>query len=371
MRRPQRSKAGFTFLEILIVMAVMGILMGIGIGYLQNIGTASRVDQSRAILRETLYACKQSSNGGTRAIFELRERPRDGELVVGASVARNVMTHNFEEVDTPSQDYPVEVQGTVEIVPGGHIGRCASFNGGGRLVFEPQSAFAMTEGLEISVWLLPVAGATTMTLLQGAGAYELQLARESKEAGYDVLLQLELKEPGVTGRSVGTRRTFRTKGGPVHADARWVHLQVSYDGADASIRVDGLERETLRRARRRGTASTAEDEGMRQIVVPEGGVVTLSIGGTNTPYSGLMDTLVLGGVFRSADAERELFGLDVVRRKLPIRVVYRNGRLDPARHPGDVVLLLQEESNQGGPLLEFRLGMYGTVDEGFVRGDAP
>lgn len=371
MRSERRSPAGFTFLEILIVMAVMGVLMGIGIGYLQNIGSASRVDQSRAILRETLYACKQSSNGGTRAIFELRERKRDGELVVGASVARPVLTHNFEELESPSLDYPLRLEGTVESVPVGHIGRAARFTGGGRLVFDPQAAFAMTEGLEISVWLLPAAGATTMTVLQGAGAYELQLTRESKEAGYDVQLHLHLKAPGEEGRSTGTPQTFRTKGGPLRPEARWTHLQVSYDGADASIRIDGLERETLRRARRRGTASTAEEMGLRQIVVPEGGVVTLTIGGTTTPYSGLMDTLVVGGVFRSTDSERELYGLDVVRRPLPIRVVYRNGRLDPARHPGDLVLLFQEETNRDGPLLEVRLGMYGTVEEGFVAGDAP
>ncbi len=361
---------GFTFLEILIVMAVMGILMGIGIGYLQNIGEASRVDQARSILRETVYACKQSSNGGTRAILDLRYQERDGAqvLVVGAAVARPVLTHNFEILDSTSHDYPLSVEGNVEIVRSGHMGAAAKFEGGS-LVFELQSAFAMTDGLQVDVWLLPDTGTSTMTILEGEGAYKLQLAGDPETGGYDVVLALELKDPG-EGRRAGSQRTFRTKGGPVRSSSGWTHLRVEYDGADASILVNGIECEKGRNRRRRGQASAAEEAGHRRLVVPEGGAVKLVIGGTRNPYSGLMDTLVLGGVFRSGDSERELYGLQIVRRgDEPVKVTYRNGRLDPARHPGAVLLYLQETTNASGPLLELKLGMYGTVEDRLVAGD--
>ena len=108
-------------------MAMMAIIMGIGVGYLQNIGTGSRHDQARAILRETVYACKQSSNGGTRAILDLRARPRRrGPRRAGPAVAQPVLTHNFETLDGLSDDYPLEEQGEIEFVDGGHTGRrCA------------------------------------------------------------------------------------------------------------------------------------------------------------------------------------------------------------------------------------------------------
>jgi len=366
--RERVRRSGFTFLEILIVMAVMGILMGIGIGYLQNIGAASRVDQARAILRETVYACKQSSNGGTRAILDLHYRVRDDALVVGAAVARPVLTHNFEALDSTSNDYPVSVEGNVELERGGHLGSCAKFEGGA-IVFDLQSAFAMTDGLQIDGWFLPVGGASTMSLVTGEGAYQLQVVRDPQTAGYDVLLKLQLKQPG-EGRSATTEKIFRTKGGPWRPATGWTHLQVGYDGADASIQINGIECETGRRVRRRGQATAAEEAGHRRLHVPESGAVKLILGGTSTPYSGLMDTLVVGGVFRSSDTERELYGLKIVRRgDRPVKVVYRNGRLDPTRHAGDVLLYLQETTNIDGPLLELKMGMYGTVEDRLVAGD--
>jgi prepilin-type N-terminal cleavage/methylation domain-containing protein len=359
---------GFTFLEILIVMAVMGVLMGIGIGFLQNIGAASRVDQARGILRETVYACKQSSNGGTRAILDIHYRERDDALVVGAAVARPVLTHNFETLDSTSNDYPVRVEGNVEIVKGGYFGAAAKFQGGS-LVFDPQSAFATTDGLSIDGYFLPVTGASTMSLVTGEGAYKLQLVRDPESQGYDVVFALDLKEPG-EGRTASSQKVFRTKGGPFRPELGWTHLQVGYDGADASILVNGIECESGRQARRRGQSSAAEEAGHRRLVVPDGGAVRLVLGGTSTPYSGLMDTLVIGGVFRSSDTERELYGLKLVRRgDKPVKITYRNGRLDPARHAGDVLLYLEESTSTGGPLLEVKLGMYGTVEDRLVAGD--
>lgn len=362
------ATCGFTFLEILIVMAVMGILMGLGIGYLQNIGAASRTDQARSILRETVYACKQSSNGGTRAILDLHYRERDDALVVGAAVARPVLTANFEALDSTSNDYPVQVEGNVDLEPKGHLGAAAKFQGGA-LVFDPQSAFAMTDGLHIDGWFLPTPGASTMSLVTGMDAYKLQLVRDPETDGYDVVLKLMLKQPG-EGRSAASEKVYRTKGGPLRPAVGWAHLQVGYDGADASILINGIEYETRRKARRRGQATIDEEAGNRRLFVPDSGAVKLVLGGTSTPYAGLMDTLVIGGVFRSSDTERELYGLQLVRQgDRPVKVVYRNGRLDPSRHAGDVFLYLQESTNTDGPLLELKLGMYGTVEDRLVAGE--
>jgi hypothetical protein len=96
--------------------------------------------------------------------------------------------------------------------------------------------------------------------------------------------------------------------------------------------------------------------------VPEGGAVALSLSAPTAPYVGLMDLLVLGGVFRARETEREVPGLRVVRPALPVRVVYANGRLDPEQHTDDVVIALEEEGVEATSLLTVRLGLHGTVE---------
>lgn len=366
-RADARRRGGFTLLEVLVVMGLMAILLGIGAGFLQNLGTSSRTEQARSIIRETIYACKQSSNGGTKAIFDLREDPRhdDGRLLVGAAVARPVLTHNFESLDSTSSGYVLDVEGEVEEETDGYLGRCARFASGGQLVFEPQSAFAMTEGLRIDVWLRPTGGQSTMNVLRGEGAYKLQLKRDPKTGGYDVLLTLELVTVGGR-RNVGVPTPFKTKGGPIPSDAGWSHLQIAFDGLDASIRINGIEHRA--RKRKETTETGTGLTGLKRLVVPGGGAVKLVLGDVSSGFTGLMDTLVLGGVFRSSDNERRLVGLKVLRPRLPIRVVYSNGRLDPEVHTTDVVLHLQDEMNPDGALLQFRLGLYGTVDQRLVMG---
>ncbi len=359
-------KRGFTILEILVVMAVMGILMGVGVGYLQSMGQGSRSDQSRAILRETLYACKQSSTGGQIAIFGLREPDLDvgGPLIASTAVARPVLTANFETIDTVSSDYPVEVEGKVEIVPGGHTGKAAKFDAGGMFVFAPQSSFAVSEGIRIDVWLKPEGMMPTMTILEAEEMYELQLARDPKTTGYDVVLKLNLKSSGEGDRSASVLTEFRTKDGPIHPSRGWVHLQVAYYGWAPSIRIDGVERAS--RPKRQRAETTPSEGGPRRLAVPAGGAVQLRLSNSGSPYMGLMDTLVLGGVFRSSESEREIFGFQLVRPPPPVRIVFRDGRLDATEHRKKVVLRLRDEANPEGSQLEFRVGLYGTIGEELV-----
>jgi prepilin-type N-terminal cleavage/methylation domain-containing protein len=382
--RSPTAHRGFTFVEILVVMALMGVLMGIGVGYLTNVKSASRGVQARAVLRETAFACKQSSNGGTRAIFDLRMRDRDNSLIVGAAIAKPVLTHNFESIDFVSQDYPLSVEGNVEVKPNGYTGNAGVFERGGFLHFERQSAFAMSEGIVVSMWVRPEAeGGPRMTLLKGDGAYEVRLAQErGLEGRYNVVLRLQLKTD--TGeRSVARSVEFSTKGSPVKADGRtWSHLQVSYDGTAASIRVNGLEVYKKRKIKSAAPVTPGEVEVapmFNHIAVPEGGAVELFLSDMSHPFLGAMDEVVLGGVFRSSDTDRIIGdmngGFELLRPRLPVRVFWRNGRLDPDEHSGDVVLLFKEQGGKrGAPLLEFRIGLYGTIEDRLVvaaSGDAP
>ena len=67
----------------------------------------------------------------------------------------------------------------------------------GTLQFAPESAFAMTEGLEIDLWIKPDIAGAQMTLLTGgeigAERYQLQLIREGNTSAYNVRLRLSLR----------------------------------------------------------------------------------------------------------------------------------------------------------------------------------
>jgi hypothetical protein len=357
----------------MIVMAIFAVLMGLGAGWIQNVGRTSRAAEARTAIRDTAYACQQSSNGGTRAILELRTSPRaDGgeRLVVGASIARPVLTHHFEALERPSGDEPAKVEGHVEHVADGYVGRAARLTRGGWLRLGPRASFAMTEGVAVEAWLKPEGGAAKMTVLEGAGAYALEL-QQAQSGGYDVALVLWLK-PVEGGRAPGVRTAYTTKDAPVRP-GRWSFVQASFDGQDASIRVDELER--LER-RRKAPAETADGGASpapgasRRLAVPEGGAVTLTLGAPQGGYVGLMDSLQLSGVFRAAELERDLPGVRIHQPKLPWRLVYRNGRLDPEVHASDEVVVLREESNAAGPGIEFRFGLHGAIDVG-VEGRRP
>ncbi len=349
-------------------MAIMGMIMGIGVGFLTNTGHASRAAQSLAILRETAYACIQSSNGGVRAIWNLRTRSRDGSLVIGAAVNAPVLTDNFERLDGASGDYPVRSSTGVEIVPDGYTGQAARFTRNASILFEPQSSFAMTEGLGLSVWLAVDAGGPVMTIAKAEGAWALDLVRNGNDAAYDVRLKMQL-EPVSDRPSPGVLEEFSTKGSPIRADGTtWTHLAVTFDGSEVSMRVDGLERYQMARKRPQGTEELASAP-VKRITVPESGAAPLSISDGATPFNGRMDEFVLSGVFRAAEMERLVDGVALLRPKAPVRVTYRNGRLDPDVHASDVVLLFQEMGGKvEGSVIELRLGLYGTVEERMVQG---
>ena len=57
---------------------------------------------------------------------------------------------------------------------------------------EPQASFAMTDGLDVEMWLIPEGGGNVMTLLEGEGLYEVSLVRGSS-GDYDLRLKVNLR----------------------------------------------------------------------------------------------------------------------------------------------------------------------------------
>lgn len=372
--RPQATcrVRGFSFIEIVIVMGAMAVLLGLAVGYIGNLGRSTYIQQSKAMLQETAHACLSASMGGRRAVLMLRaDTDEDGYeyLVIGASIARPVLTHQFETLEFASEARAPIVNGQVELERnGGRVGNCARFRGG-NLQFPPLSVFAMTEGIEFDCWIKPESRQTLMTLCQGGEAYRISLVQAGGNDTYDVRLQLKVRKAADEGRAPPTDKSYETKGGPVVADGRWQRIQVMWQGLDPSIRVNGLEVYDSGSAtgRRPGGAMSPEDVAqVLKIAVGERGAVPLTIGASSNAYHGLMDSFRLSGVFRSEEFERRMPGdLEVLYPRIPLRIAFYNGGLDPDIHSSDQIIRLRDLGNPEDPAIRLTVGMYGTISSDF------
>lgn len=368
--RTRASSRGFSFVELLVVMGVMAILMGLSIGFLQNVGQASRLKVARERLVESVRRCLVSSSGGKRTVLTLRKDAEE-TLWLGALIAQPVLTHQFEELGQASDLRLAELVGGVKLIENeGRQGHCVEFSRSGHIRFGAEPSFAMTEGLDCEVWLQPRNTKRSMVVFQGGesgtASYRVVLVRKGDSSNYDVKLILRLRTRDVGSGDPGLEKTFATSDAPILADGRWSHLAVRFDGSEADIEVNGLPyydpKARLARRANRGRSDVAAEE-IRQIAIPRTGVVPLLISSDSDSFEGRMDQFILRGVFRSAELEEEMpNNLGVLEPAvLPARIEFLNGKLDPAVHGGDVAWLFEDLGNPGLLPLEIRVGQNGTV----------
>lgn len=370
-------RRGFTFLEILVVMGMLAVLLGLSIGFIGGVGKKALAMQAASIIAESGSRCLNMSAGGRRATLDVRSVATGGDprLVVTTAVLKNVLTANFSNPpkDQPGLEWFFNAAGSLEfatptgnvsIDPEGLSGGAAKFAGQGSVDFGARSGFAMTDGVSIDVWVKPDGGRGTSTLLkcdtEGATLWKLELERLAAGAeAYVVVFTLNLV-PAAAGEGVRpspvrfqTTPAVRTKGSRIEA---------SYDGREASIKIDGVERYVAdRRVARTGVA-----DGTMRFATPPSGVARIVLSDPARPFSGLVDTLTVAGVFRT-DEDVRMLPLDVtiVGRALPWRVAFLNGALDPtdpATRAGDAVVWLAGPGDvDSGGLYEIRFGRYGSI----------
>jgi prepilin-type N-terminal cleavage/methylation domain-containing protein len=382
-RAPFRARTGrepgFTFLEILVVMGIAAVLLGLGVGFLRSVGRSSLSQQAAAILAESAQRCLNESAGGGRAVLELRTaKDAQGEdrIEVRTAVQRAVLSANFETAPTDRPDIEwfvyangpelAKPTGPAKLVPDGHDGGAVSLEPGAFVEFGERSAFAMTDGMEVDLWVRPSPmGRGVMTLVRSdVGSQVLwlvQLVRDGGQSdGWRVALRVALVPADAPEGAPSAGMTeFRSKDAPVLA-AAWSHVRVSYDGREPSIRVNGVER-WERPASPRGRAE-AGGVPMRLAAAP-GGVARLVLSAPDASFVGLVDTLNVAGIFRSDEDARWLpLGITLFRTPLPVIVAFQNGRLDPTVHGRDVELRLQgpgDEESGGWQVVRF--GLYGNI----------
>lgn len=377
-----RRPAGFTFLELLIVMGLLAVLLGLGIGFIVNVGRQAQSEQAAATVVDAAFRCQNMSAGQKRATMEIRKEGADEAWYVVTGVQRPVLTANFEAArkTTDGKSDPMTawlvnvagdvasagVGGNVTADPDGQAGSAALFSSGGTLDFGNRAAFAVTHGLDVDVWVKPAAGSSSrMTILRadasGEELWTLLLQRGQGSGGpdaYKVELRLRLLSEKDTGSSPPMQDDYVTVEACVAA-SRWSQVRATFDGRDASIRVNGVER-TLETPRR---AKDASPEGKR-FVVPPSGAAHLQASHSGGPFVGSMDTLQVSGVFRTDEDVRRLgAGMALKRNPTgPIRLHFANGRLDPMYHAWDEILEFETPSDQAERTFwRVRIGLYGSI----------
>jgi hypothetical protein len=357
-------------MELIIVMGIMGMLAALAVGFLTNIGQSTIMDQGRAALTETATACQAASNGGRRATLSVVRRKDDFQneyLVVGAEVARPVLTCQFETLNFASQGRRPEPVGAARVVPAGRTGNALELKGGS-LAFPAAPDFAMTEGIEADLWVAvdPAAAARRMVLLTSEPtAYELALERSGDSGAYDVVLTLLVRPAKDTARTAAALpKVYRSKGAPVRGDGRWHQVQVGWNGLTASLRVNGLETSDTKPARpRAGAVGPEEMAQIDRIAIPPEGVLQVHVSSSRAGFHGRVDSLQLRGVFRDDEAERELPpAFRIESPPLPLRVVFHNGRLDPDVHADDVLLEFSDETHPDDPHMHLLIGRFGSIE---------
>ena len=363
-------------------MAIMAVLLGLGVGFLVNAGKTSLTQQAAAILSESGQRCLNMSAGARRASLVIRQvhfESSGDRLQVQTAVQRTVLTSNFElaATDRPDLEWFVFANGPEAAKPVGklHIDPLGLEGGavaleGGYVDFGSRSAFAMTDGLEVDCWVKPVGGARgTMTLMKSDGdGHTLWAVRLVRDNGgveaYRVALRVEVVPADAPREQapVGGGRDFTTTEAPVLPGV-WNHLNVSYDGQDVTILVNGVSRfQEVRRPTASAAAEAAAALGQR-LYVPPDGVAHLTLSTSESPFLGLVDTLNVSGIFRTDEDVRLLpMGVELLRERLPVRLVFANGRLDPTVHNRDRELRLQGPADkESGGYTVVRFGLYGNI----------
>jgi hypothetical protein len=341
-------------------MALIAMLVGLGVGFIANVGRSAQSAQAAAMVAEAGAICENRSAGTARATLEVRQETRDGvdRVVLVTGVQRAVLTANFEAArkNQPDTEWIVSAGGTldtahatgdVRVVEDGHAGRAAAFSKSGFLDFGRRPAFAVTHGLEVDLMVAPEPGRTRMTLLRA-------------DDGADLLWMVSLTKTVTTGPEayqveVSTRTVLeRSDSGDaaiervatrenVVAAGTWSHLRVTHDGRRLSITVNGVARPLDLPP----PSKTAPPPEPKRFLVPTSGVARLTASATQAPFAGRMDTLQVSGIFRGQDDVRELANVKVLARRLPLVLHFANGRLDPNVHSQDEYVRVQALAEEG------------------------
>ncbi|MGQ0612279.1 MAG: prepilin-type N-terminal cleavage/methylation domain-containing protein [Planctomycetaceae bacterium] len=357
----KRRQHGFTLVEILVVLGLLGVLMGLSVGFIAGAGRGNELIDAANRVSGLLTMASNSSIGNDRAYLSV-EPVAGGGATVRAFVNQQVFHWACEDLDRASEDGILAKEGGVKAVDNdssSREGRHVLFEGNGAVSLGNPGWLQMRDGFGLKCRVRP--GARTggsMTLFQKGAAFAVRLLPSSM-GGYDLEVEVTL-EPDAEGKDGGAHRLktgFRGAEavpewqGPV-LPGRWQDLRVTYDRDTLSVYVD----EKLR--------ATRDDRHQRLVRSDE----PFRIGGG---YLGGFDSLVISGIFEKDENRLEISPnvtwIDAAGKPIEkgTKIHFLNRALDGREHDKPVQLRFQIIGTDGrGPVRIVQVSLSGEI---FVR----
>jgi prepilin-type N-terminal cleavage/methylation domain-containing protein len=345
--RGDRRARGFTLIELLVVLSLLGVLMGLSIGFIQRAGKGNLLLQTAHTLASNLASARAQSYGSSRAYVSI-ERPEDltKKAFLRTFRFRQVFAWQCEDFEKASELGVLSRSGGVEIsdtAQGNREGKYAIFTEGGQVSLGSPPWLGFRDGcsLQFRIRVADDASGNMQLFRKGSGLLVNLVAADSGrfDIGARIRLQKDEDEPGSGGDldlRTGDRdaATVSEWGGPI-LRGRWYDVKVAYDRNEFTIHVN----DSLRAVR------TDKSGRMHPNTDP------FVIGGG---FIGQFDSLVIGGIFEDDDDVFEIpenvVWLDDQGkpRTGKFNVHFRNRSLDPRYHPKPVRLVFRLDTGEEG-----------------------
>jgi len=318
-------RAGFTLIEILVVLSLLAVLMGLSAGLIQRAGQGNLLLQTAQSLASQLASARAQSYGNDRAYVSVDPR------AVRTFRNRQVFHWPCEDFVKTTDSYELQhAGGGVEICEAklaGREGRFAIFNGGRCDLGDPPW-LDFVDGFSIRCRIRPndSSGPGIQTLFKKGPGLVVNLRPDDEgRFGIEAKIRLRPKAGAATTGGDYLLRTGDREGetlpewrSPLLA-GRWYELRISYDRNTFTIHVD----ESLRGIR----------SDKRNRMWPNNDRFVIGSG-----YQGAFDSLVIAGIFEDDDDRYDVpdavswideKGEPVVGTRY---VHFKNRSLDPRYH---------------------------------------
>ena len=335
-RAASGPRAGLTLLELMLVFAIMGLLMGIGLGAFAELDFSR--GQALGLVKSSLRATRNAavSRGGPALV---RFTPGTGRIQ--ATSLEVVGTWHFEDaLLTGANGLEGTSHGAV-LVDDGQLGRALFFGGGvqgaraewavdGLAAFDARGGFRIDVAMRID----EEGGGAAVTLGRSAGILANSAGRVR---GY--FFPEGQSESGAPVRLSGSIQVESDAG--ALAVSRWVPVALEYDRYRLRLFVDGVV-----------VAEMQQDQPVWKVDAP------LVLSDKTRTFPGSLDTLVISAM---AGEEDLALPAGVVFAPDTAKVVRfdAGGGLDRGLHREPAFVRLRFED---GSEAEVRVGLFGTVE---------
>lgn len=312
-RAARHQQAGFTLLEIMVVMAIMAVVLGMSTAFLQQMNRGYKFTSAAAKVVTTI---RQARN------FSLASRTYS-QVVIDAKtgwiqpLGQKPVAVWHLETGTEDASGGHALGGTGDPTAG-KVGNAVLFASAGQFLDAGRcNKFGAQAGVSISAWFYGMSNPTGI-LFDFGGA-----------------LKVEWLADGAV-QATGPSGDVKTPEG-VFVPGRWTKVEVVYDRELLVLAIDGVR-----------MAAKAGNEPMQL------SAASFTIGHAKKPYIGKVDEVQLAAIIRP-DRVVLSDGIELKRSPRVIRFD-RQGNLDPLTHAGDQRIWIFSKSEARWRLIEVSLG---------------